>query len=150
MSCIIILLLEGKHVIERQLYVQWLDLLPQEKQFLLSSVLMVRTQCTACLPVFVQLHLNRPQLLPSESEVLPHENHLQLPTRSGWYSLLTESSVWYFWYTLIPSFTVSSLISIMSWSPFSLPRRRLPPARRRSYGTKREVCEKQLPRENRL
>ena len=97
----------------------------------------VRTQCTACLPVFVQLHLNRPQLLPSESEVLPHENHLQLLTRSGWYSLLTESSVWYFWYTLIPSFTVSSLISIMSWSPFSLPRRRLPPARRRSYGTKR-------------
>ena len=143
-----ILLLEGKHVIKRQLYGgQTIHL--ERSRFTYPLALMVKTQCTASLPVLVRLRLNKLQLLPSESEVVCHENYLQLLTRSGWQSLLTESSVWYFWYTLIPSFTVSSLISITSCSPFSLPRRRLPPARRRSYETKRErYVRKQLPREN--
>lgn len=134
-------------MIERQLYSGQTIYL--ERRFSYPLALMVKTQCTASLPVFVRLCLNRLRLLPSESEVVCHENYLQLLTRSGWQSLLTESSVWYFWYTLIPSFTVSSLISIMSWSPFSLPRRRLPPARRRSYETKREryICEKTVAKE---
>ena len=48
--------------------------------------------------------------------------------------------MWYFWYTLIPSFTSSSLISMTFRRSFSLPRRRLPPARRRSCKKEGEEC----------
>ena len=82
-----ILFLEGKRAIKRQLHSR-----PFTSSFFYSILAVVRIQCSTYLPVFcTQLHWTRLQLLPSESEATPNENHLY---RSLW-SLSADYQVYF-------------------------------------------------------